>query len=62
MAPVAALAPLIGGWLAAQFGFPTMFACASCMATIGAALLWRWVREPRNHAIARSRPIAGEHP
>jgi MFS family permease len=62
MAPVAALAPLVGGWLAAQFGFPTMFACASCMAAIGATLLWRWVREPRNQAIARGRTRLGEQP
>jgi MFS family permease len=62
MAPVAALAPLIGGWLAAQFGFPTMFATASLFAAIGAILLWRWVREPRGHALIGASPILREQP
>ncbi|MDZ4720238.1 MAG: MFS transporter [Roseiflexaceae bacterium] len=62
MAPVAALAPLIGGWIAAQFGFPTMFACASIFAIIGAILLWRWVREPRGQASIGVAPILREQP
>jgi hypothetical protein len=41
------LAPLLGGWLAAQLGFPPMFALAALLAGLGAALLIALVHEPR---------------
>jgi MFS family permease len=47
MAPITALAPLVGGWLVAQLGYPPMFALAALLATLGAMLLAGWVREPR---------------
>jgi MFS family permease len=47
LAPVTTLAPLLGGWLAAQLGYQPMFALAALLAGLGAALLARWVREPR---------------
>jgi len=51
LAPVTALAPLLGGWLAAWLGFSPMFVLAALLAGIGAALLIALVREPR-----RARP------
>lgn len=57
MAPVAALAPLIGGWIAAVFGFPVMFLLASLLAVTGAILLWRLVHEPRGRAWAGGKPL-----
>ncbi len=48
MAPATALAPLLGGWLAAQLGFPPMFALAALLAGLGAALLIALVHEPRH--------------
>jgi MFS family permease len=46
-APVAALAPLLGGWLATWVGYREMFAVACLTALIGGVLLALWVREPR---------------
>ena len=48
LAPATALAPLLGGWLAAQLGFPPMFALAALLAGFGAVLLITLVREPRH--------------
>jgi MFS family permease len=48
MAPATALSPLLGGWLAAQLGFPPMFALAALLAGLGAALLIALVHEPRH--------------
>ncbi|HJZ47878.1 MAG TPA: MFS transporter [Roseiflexaceae bacterium] len=53
LAPVTALAPLLGGWLAAQLGFPPMFALAALAAGFGAALLIMLVHEPRRAQIVR---------
>ena len=53
LAPVTALAPLLGGWLAARLGFPPMFALAALSAGLGAALLIVLVREPRRAQPAR---------
>jgi MFS family permease len=53
LAPVTALAPLLGGWLAAALGFSPMFVLAALLAGIGAALLIALVREPR-----RDRPAS----
>lgn len=47
LAPVTALAPLLGGWLAAQAGYPPMFALTALVTAAGAVLLGRRVREPR---------------
>jgi MFS family permease len=47
LAPVTALAPLVGGWLAGLFGYPLMFVLAALAAGAGALLLARLVREPR---------------
>ncbi|HEU5100549.1 MAG TPA: MFS transporter, partial [Roseiflexaceae bacterium] len=48
LAPVTALAPLLGGWLAAALGFSPMFVLAALLAGVGAALLIVLVREPRH--------------
>ena len=60
MAPATALAPLLGGWLAAQLGFPPMFALAALFAGLGAALLIALVHEPRHgrHTHEPARVIA----
>jgi MFS family permease len=47
LAPVITLAPLLGGWLAAQLDYPPMFALAALPACLGAGLLAGWVHEPR---------------
>lgn len=47
LAPATALAPLLGGWLAAELGYPPMFAIAALLAALGASLLLLVVREPR---------------
>jgi MFS family permease len=46
LAPVTALAPLLGGWLAMQAGCRGMFAVASVAAALGAVLLALWTQEP----------------
>ncbi len=47
LAPVFALAPLIGGWLATLMGYQGMFLCAVIIGVLGGLLLMLWVREPR---------------
>lgn len=47
LAPVSALAPLLGGWLVALLGYTPMFVLAALLAALGAALLIVGVREPR---------------
>lgn len=47
LAPLFALAPLVGGLLAQQFGFQTLFICALLAAGVGGLLLLFWVKEPR---------------
>lgn len=56
LAPIIALAPLLGGWLATLAGYRPMFALAALCAALGAGLLARQVREPR-HA-GRAAPAA----
>ena len=60
MAPAMALSPLLGGWLADQFGFPPMFALAALVSGLGAVLLITLVREPRHgrHTHEPARPQA----
>ena len=48
LAPVTALSPLLGGWLATWAGYEAMFVVAFLAASIGGALLALWVREPRS--------------
>jgi MFS family permease len=48
LAPVKALAPLLGGWLATWAGYQEMFVVALVVAALGGALLTLWVREPRH--------------
>jgi MFS family permease len=47
LAPGAAPAPLIGGWLATRLGYRPMFAIAVLVSILGGALVAWWVREPR---------------
>ncbi|GAB4110718.1 MAG: MFS transporter [Roseiflexaceae bacterium] len=59
LAPVTALAPLFGGWLATVADFPPMFMLAGVLAAAGAALLFIWVREPRHTPEAAPEPAHG---
>jgi MFS family permease len=47
LAPLFALAPILGGWLATVFDFQTLFICASLAAVLGGISLSLWVKEPR---------------
>jgi MFS family permease len=47
LAPLVALIPLVGGWLASSFGFPLLFAVASFAALLGGLAMTFWVKEPR---------------
>jgi MFS family permease len=47
LAPLFAFAPLLGGFVAQQFGYQTLFLCALFTAGLGGLLLMVWVREPR---------------
>ena len=59
LAPVTALAPLLGGWLVAWLGYTPMFALAALVACLGAGLLAGLVHEPRRaKPAARSAPPA----
>jgi MFS family permease len=43
----AAIAPLIGGWLAGSLGYRVLFVVAFAIGIVGFAILRWWVREPR---------------
>ncbi|MEA3344741.1 MAG: MFS transporter [Chloroflexota bacterium] len=47
LAPVKALAPVLGGWLATWTSYREMFTVALLIASLGGVLLTLWVREPR---------------
>ena len=47
LAPVVALAPILGGWLATVFDFRVLFLSAVLIAGTGGLLLLFWVQEPR---------------
>ncbi len=47
LAPLFALAPLLGGWLVTLFGFQMLFLVAMVFAAFGALSLGLWVKEPR---------------
>jgi MFS family permease len=51
LAPVRALAPLLGGWLATWLGYPPMFVVSLVLALAGTALLGLWLKEPRHQAM-----------
>jgi MFS family permease len=53
LAPVATLAPLLGGWLATYIGYQGMFGVAMSIAALGGILLVFWVREPRSAQLGR---------
>jgi len=52
LAPVAVLAPLIGGVLATVTGYQGLFVVAAFCGLAGATLMALWVREPRHVAAA----------
>jgi MFS family permease len=47
LAPLFALAPILGGWLVTMFGFQVLFLVAMICATLGGLCLGLWVKEPR---------------
>jgi MFS family permease len=47
LAPMLALAPLLGGWLAGSVGYSTLFLVATIIAGLGGLLMATWVHEPR---------------
>ncbi|WP_299028367.1 MFS transporter [uncultured Thermanaerothrix sp.] len=46
IAPAAALSPLVGGWLADQWGYPATFAASTCLGLIALAVLHFFVQSP----------------
>jgi MFS family permease len=55
---VAIAMPLIGGWLAQEYGYQLMFIVAFSVVLVGLALLHWWVREPRQMS-THVKPING---
>jgi MFS family permease len=49
LAPLKALAPILGGWLATWLGYSPLFGVAFMLSLLGSGLLAWWVREPRDH-------------
>ncbi len=47
LTPLFVLAPIIGGWLATVYGYPTLLLTSAVIAACGGLLLAFWVREPR---------------
>jgi len=47
MAPFTFAGPILAGWIAAAFTMNLLFALSFAFGICGGALLWRWVREPR---------------
>jgi len=47
MAPFTFIGPIVAGWIAEAYNINLLFAVSLAFGIIGAALLWRWVREPR---------------
>ena len=50
MAPFTFVGPIMAGWIAQAFDINLLFLVALGFGILGAALLWRWVREPRQNA------------
>lgn len=59
LAPARTLAPIVGGALAAAFGFRWLFAVAAVCSLVGVALLAFWVTDPR---VAGLESVAGLPP
>ena len=51
LAPSRAIAPLIGGWLAATWGYPPLFLATALVSLLGAGLMGFWVKEPRKNEL-----------
>lgn len=49
LAPIRSLAPILGGWLAAQMGYSPLFIAAAGFSMLGAVMLALWLREPRKN-------------
>ncbi|MCY4145189.1 MAG: MFS transporter [Chloroflexi bacterium] len=49
LAPVTFAAPLLGGWIAGQFGYSALFAASVCAGLVAGGLFLRWVAEPRHN-------------
>lgn len=47
LAPVRIIAPILGGLLAAQFGYPVLFAASLASGAAGGIMLAVWLKEPR---------------
>jgi MFS family permease len=60
LAPMLALAPLIGGWLAGGAGYSTLFLAAAMIAALGGLLMATWVHEPRrqSHSTSAANQVA----
>lgn len=58
-APVAFAAPLLGAALADARGYPPLFVLTATLALAGAALIARFVRDPRAAATARGSQVVG---
>lgn len=56
LAPTTFLGPILGGWLAANYGFPALFITAALCGVIGGLLLSFWVKEPRHTPAAPAPP------
>ena len=49
MAPFTFIGPIVAGWIAQAYDINLLFAVSLGFGLIGAGLLWRWVREPRQN-------------
>lgn len=47
LAPIVALGPVLGGWLATVLDYPGMFLTSAVISLVGGVMLLVWVREPR---------------
>ena len=52
LAPSRAIAPLIGGWLAATWGYSSLFLVTALISLLGAVLMGLWVKEPRKSELS----------
>ena len=53
MAPFTFAGPILAGWIAQAYDIHLLFAVSLGFGIVGAALLWWWVREPRQTSIRR---------
>ena len=52
LAPVTFAAPLLGGWIVAQYGYSALFATSIGVGVCAGLLFLRWVAEPRDNPAA----------